>query len=82
MVQMGISYTSLFIAEKWFGRCPFVFASPESCYQSGVRYSMGEDSNTRIEIHTHTDCFLCQEVQLRLSQIIYSIYSDSVKFSA
>ena len=29
---------------------------------------MGEHLNTRIEIHTHTDCFVCQEVQAWFSE--------------
>jgi hypothetical protein len=68
MVQMVCFYTSIFISEKWFGRCRFVLASPGSFYHISVCHSMGERSNVRIVIHTSTDCFVCQEVQAWFSE--------------
>ncbi len=61
--KWAVFYTSIFISEKWFGRCRFVFASPGSFYHISVRHSMSEHSNTRIVIQTHTDCVFCQEAQ-------------------
>ena len=64
----AVFYTSIFISEKWFGRCRFVFASPGSFYHISVLHSMGEHSNARIVIHTYTDCFVCQGVQAWFSE--------------
>jgi hypothetical protein len=61
--KWAVFYTSIFISEKWFGRCRFVFASPGSFYHISFRHSMGEHSNERIVIQTYTDCFVCQEVE-------------------
>ena len=41
---------------------------PGSFYHISVLHSMSEHSNTRIDIHTHTDCFVCQEVQAWFSE--------------
>jgi hypothetical protein len=66
--KWSVFYTSIFILEKWFGRCRFVFASPRIIHHSSVLHSMGEHSKIRIDIHTHTDCFVCQEVQPEFSE--------------
>jgi hypothetical protein len=66
--KWAVFYTSIFISEKWFGRCRFVFASPGSFYHISVRNSMCQHSNARIVIQTHTDCFVCQEVQAWFSE--------------
>ena len=66
--KWAVFYTLIFISEKWFGRCRFVFASPGSFYHISVCHSMGERSNVRIVIHTSADCFVCQEVQAWFSE--------------
>jgi hypothetical protein len=66
--KWSVFYTAIFILEKWFGRCRFVFALPESFCHISVRHSMGEHSNARIVIYTNTDCFVCQEVQAWFSE--------------
>ena len=74
--KWAVFYTSIFISEKWFGRCPFVCASPGSFCQSGVRHSIGEHTNARIVIQTHPNCFVCQEVRPWFSENFIARFTE------